>query len=231
MLLLCQAVLSAHSSCHVIPTLLFPSVNVTSLNYNYIFIVWLFVCEALCLGLNSSQSGANCIMLWAVITAVQVSHGGFPLISHHTPAVIPALWGEGICHLAARFPLLSQDRSWALIYCEVSPGSLNLHAYRITEWRKRLTTRMTFSWTGYYAGPVQGLIKVTSFSAVSSVASHARVVKSTVAFMLGRLAEDMMQRGLGLYMFTYCLYACMCTYIHVYLFYTYVPIYNRDLDI
>lgn len=73
-------------------------------------------------------------------------HGGFPLISHHTQAVIPTLWRKGICHLAACFPLLSQERSWVLIYCEVSPGSLNLQASRITEWRKLLTVRMAFSW-------------------------------------------------------------------------------------
>lgn len=47
--------------------------------------------------------------------------GVSPLISHHNPAVIPTLWREGICHLAACFPLLSQEQSWALIYCEVSP--------------------------------------------------------------------------------------------------------------
>ncbi len=112
-------------------------------SHNDLFIVWLFVWNVLRSGLNLFERLADCVVLRAV--GVQVSHGGFPLISHHTPAVIPTLWREGICHLAARFPLLSQERGWALIYCEVSPGSLNLHAYRITEWRKRLTTRMTFS--------------------------------------------------------------------------------------
>lgn len=88
---------------------------------------------------------------------------GFPLISHHTPAVIPTLWREGICHLAACFPLPSQEQSWALIYCEVSPGSLSLRVSSVTEWRKQLTTRMTFLLDDYYPGQCKDWLRSCLF--------------------------------------------------------------------
>lgn len=120
-------------SCHISQTLRRSSLLTVTTTFIFL-VVWI----VLCLGPNLFESLVNSMCRYPV--------GVSPLISHHNPAVIPTLWREGICHLAACFPLLSQEWGWALIYCEVSPGSLNLHAYQITEWRKRLTTRMTFSW-------------------------------------------------------------------------------------
>lgn len=60
-------------------------------------------------------------------------HRGFPLISHHTPAVIPSLWRGGICHFGCLFPpflfssgvKLSSDLLWSFPGLAQSPGLPN----------------------------------------------------------------------------------------------------------
>lgn len=103
--------------------------------------------------------------------------------------------------MAACAPLLfSGAEAEALIYCEVSPGSFSLQAYtELLEWRKWLTTTVTFSWMIITRASARTMIKVVSsfFSAMSSVASHLRLV--TVSFLqriksaVGRLNDKMMQ--------------------------------------
>lgn len=88
--------------------------------FNAECVTWLWHGWWLYLGANLFENPVNCVELYEP-SMCRYPMGVSPLISHHNPAVIPTLWREGICHLAACFPLLSQEQSWALIYCEVSP--------------------------------------------------------------------------------------------------------------
>lgn len=90
------------------------------------------------------------------------------------PAVIPALWREGICHFGCLLPFafsgakLSSDLLWSFPRLTQSPC---LPSY----WKQEMARLEEWPFLGcLLPGPEWRLIKVMSFSAMSSVALHSR---------------------------------------------------------
>lgn len=108
---------------------------------------------------------------------VRVSHGGFPLISHHTPAVIPTHGRGGICHLPACFLLLFSKAklSSALLWSfprltELLNGGNVLPSHHVIS-----SLRWLLPWP----------VEVMSFSAMSSAVSPLMLVSFCTFVHLG----------------------------------------------